>query len=50
MNMKSTCMACCLLMMGCISGSAKDNKSEKTNKYKLVWQDHFKGKTFDSKS
>ena len=50
MNMKSTCMACCLLMMGCISGSAKDNKSEKTNKYKLVWQDHFKGKTFESKS
>lgn len=50
MNMKSTCMACCLLMLGCISSSAKDNKSEKTNKYKLVWQDHFKGKTFDSKS
>ena len=45
--MKSTWMACLLLMLGCVSGIAKDNK---TNKYKLVWQDDFKGKTFDAKS
>ena len=30
--MKSTWMACLLLMLGCVSGIAKDNK---TNKYKL---------------
>ncbi len=44
MNMKSTWMACCLLMLLGIPGMAKDNKTNKSNKYKLVWQEDFKGK------
>ena len=50
MNMKSTWMACCLLMLLGIPGMAKDNKTNKSNKYKLVWQEDFKGDTFDAKS
>lgn len=50
MNMKSTWMACCLLMLLGIPGMAKDNKTNKSNKYKLVWQENFKGDTFDAKS
>ncbi len=50
MNMKSTWMACCLLMLLGIPGMAKDNKTNKSNKYKLVWQEDFKGNTFDAKS
>nr|WP_295290758.1 glycoside hydrolase family 16 protein [uncultured Prevotella sp.] len=48
--MKSTWMACCLLMLLGIPGMAKDNKTNKSNKYKLVWQEDFKGDTFDAKS
>ena len=48
--MKSTWMACCLLMLLGIPGMAKDNKTNKSNKYKLVWQEDFKGNTFDAKS
>ncbi len=50
MNMKSTWMACCLLMLLSIPGMAKDNKTNKSNKYKLVWQEDFKGSSFDAKS
>ena len=50
MNMKSTWMACCLLMLLGIPGMAKDNKTNKSNKYKLVWQEDFKGSSFDAKS
>ena len=39
MNMKSTWMTCCLLMLLSIPGMAKDNKTNKSNKYKLVWQE-----------
>lgn len=49
MNMKSTWMACCLLMLSGIPGMAKDNKTNKSNKYKLVWQEDFKGSSFDAK-
>ncbi len=38
MNMKSTWMACCLLDAVGIFRLAKDNKTNKSNKYKLVWQ------------
>lgn len=48
--MKSTWMACCLLMLLSIPGMAKDNKTNKSNKYKLVWQEDFKGSSFDAKS
>ena len=48
--MKSTWMACCLLMLLGIPGMAKDNKTNKSNKYKLVWLEDFKGDTFDAKS
>lgn len=44
MNMKSTCMACCLLMLGCISGSAKDNKSEKKQQVQTRLARSFQGK------
>lgn len=50
MNMKSTWMVCCLLMLLGIPGMAKDNKTNKSNKYKLVWQEDFKGSSFDAKS
>jgi len=43
-------IACCLLLLSCIPSFAKENKTDKGNKYRLVWQEDFKGNTFDGKS
>lgn len=44
MKMKSILIACCIMLLGNLSCLAQKHK------YKLVWKEDFKGKTFDQKS